>query len=116
MKSFVEMKLLREREWRAWKQEYLREKIHFLEFTWALDEDSIAQLQMRLALAKDQEIYRTPIVDSAGKVHNDVRTRELEVLYNFLISERSLRERRAQGKWMLIQSARNIAELPVIRE
>lgn len=88
------MKLFREREWRVWKKEYLRKKIHFLKFTWALDEDSIAQLQMRLALAKDQEIYRTPIVDSAGKVHNGVRTRELKALYNFLISKRSLRERR----------------------
>lgn len=110
--NFLELKILKEREWRTWKDEVMSSKIRFLEFTWGIDMESLAMLRIRLMISKGTELYRTGIIDSIGKTHFPVRISEMKQLYDYLVQVRNERLKLIEDKWNEIQNAEVSSDLP----
>lgn len=110
--NFLELKILKEREWRTWKDEVMSSKIRFLEFTWGIDMESLAMLRIRLMISKGTELYRTGIIDSIGNTHFPVRISEMKQLYDYLVQVRNERLKLIEDKWNEIQNAKVSSDLP----
>lgn len=112
--TFEESKLLKERQWFVWREEYLEAKEIILGMVFVPNEDNIAKMRIRLKLMGNNELYSRGIVDDEGNIHYNVRKSEIEFLMIRLQEVLDSRLEFVQTTWDKIQSAEDWYQLPVL--